>query len=245
MLLAMILTAVELHAASAPLDLPGAYNAAKERWEKAPADAEAAWQVGRACYLWADASSDNSLRVTIAKIGADACRRAIALQPKLAPCYYYLGLNLAQMADAGCPGPLRLVKEMEENWQLAATLDPTFDHAGAHRVLGELYRDAPGVPASIGSKIKSRKHLSKAIELCPDYPANHLYLVESYLKWGDTKTAVSLLDAVEQVLKDARGKYAGDQWEPIWKDWETRWAKIKLKAGNGGRNGKGNGRRSG
>jgi len=46
---------------------------------------------------------------------------------------------------------------------------------------------APGWPASIGSRSKARQHLERSVELAPDYPENHLCLLEAYLKWDDRK----------------------------------------------------------
>src|ERR1700735_3518640 len=44
-----------------------AYEATKARFEAEPTNAEAAWQLGRTCYDWADYASSSSQRAEIAE----------------------------------------------------------------------------------------------------------------------------------------------------------------------------------
>ena len=94
-------------------------------------------------------------------------------------------MNLGQLARTETLGALKLVREMEREFKTAAELDGHFDYAGPERSLGLLYRDAPGWPVSIGSRRKAREWLEQAEKLAPEYPENHLNLVESYLQWHD------------------------------------------------------------
>jgi len=206
------------------------YFQARARLAHATNSPEAAWQFARACFDWAEFATGNAPRAQIAIEGIAACRHAIALNPNLAAPYYYLGLNLGQLARTKKLGALKLVEEMETNFKAAIALDPAFDYAGAHRSLGLLYLNAPGWPASIGSRAKARQHLQKAVELCPEYPDNRLSLLEAYLEWSEKKAAVAGLQAMEETLEAARKKFTGEAWASSWRDWEARWQKIKLKA---------------
>src|SRR6266568_4837895 len=118
------------------------YFAARARLAHATNRAEAAWQFARACFDWAEFAAGNAPRAQIAIEGIAACRHAIALNPQLAAPYYYLALNLGQLARTKKLGALKLVEEMETNFKAAIALDPAFDYAGAHRSLGLLYLDA-------------------------------------------------------------------------------------------------------
>lgn len=206
------------------------YKEARERWRKEGTNAEAAWQLGRAAFDYADLATNDARRAEIAEEGIAACRESIRLQPALAPPHYYLALNLGQSARTKLLGALKLVEEMEEQFKKAIELDPKFDYAGAHRSLGELYSDAPGWPASIGSRNKARQHLEKAVQLFPEYPGNRICLLESLVKWGDKKAVQSQLASTEEFLKEARTKFTGDRWVTDWQDWDQRWEKIKAKA---------------
>jgi len=205
------------------------YQTEKRRWEQSNTNAEAGWEFARACFDWADLAATDGQRARIAQEGIVAARHAVELEPGSAPARYYLGLNLGQLAQTKLLGALKLLDEMESAWKQSLALDPQFDYAGAHRSLGLLYRDAPGWPASLGDRTKARQHLRKAVALSPDYPDNQLFLLESYLKWGEKKAAADEIPAIEEILKSARTKLSGDAWVLSWRDWDQRWEKIKAK----------------
>jgi len=115
------------------------------------------------------------------------------------------------------------VSQMETALKQTIKLDPAIDFAGPHRSLGLLYRDAPGWPASIGSRGKARQHLEKAVDLRGDFPENLLTLLESYAKWGDKRALESNVKKADELLVVARQKYGGDTWAVQWQDWEHRW----------------------
>lgn len=187
---------------------------------------QSAWQFSQACFEWAEYARDNTQRAELATEGIAAARAAIREDSRLGPAVYYLALNLGQLARTKTVGALRLVSEMETLLKKCVELEPTVDFAGAHRSLGLLYRDAPGWPLSIGSKSKARQHLLKAVELRPDFPENHLCLLESYLEWGDKRAVKSRLKEVQDVLNAARKKYGGETWEASWQDWDRRWEAL-------------------
>ena len=203
------------------------YEEAKARWRRETNGVEAAWQFGRAAFDLAELAPNDSRRAALANEGVDACRRAIALDPKSAGAHYYLGLNYGQLAQTKLLGALKLVEQMEEAWKTTIALDPNFDYAGGHRTLGVLYRDAPGWPTSIGSRAKARQHLQKALELRPDYPGNRLSLYEAYVKWGEQHLVQDQARATEDFLKTARARFPGEAWALDWQDWDKRWQTIK------------------
>ncbi len=204
------------------------YLESRHRWREQTNNAEAAWRFARACFDRADFATNDLQRAAIAEEGIAASRQTIKLQPNSAAGHYYLGLNLGQLAQTKLLGAIKLIEQMEAAWKRTIELDEKFDYAGPRRSLGLLYLDAPGW--SIGSKTKARQHLRKAVELFPDYPDNRLCLLEAELKWGETKTVKAQIDAVEQVLKAARTRLTGEEWEREWQDWNERWQKIKTKA---------------
>jgi tetratricopeptide (TPR) repeat protein len=179
----------------------------------------------------ADLSSNDTQRATFAEEGISASERALQLDPQSAPALYYLALNHGQLAQTKTLGALKLVKLMEREFLKSISILPAYDHAGAHRSLGMLYRDTPGWPASIGSKSKAREHLELAVKLAPDFPDNHLTLIESYLKWDDHELVPSAISAYRKVLPRARETFSGPEWYLSWRDWDNRWKEILGKAG--------------
>ncbi len=145
-------------------------------------------------------------------------------------------MNLGQLARTKTLGALRLVDEMETEFQTARDLDEKFDYAGPDRNLGLLYAEAPGWPTSIGNRSKARHHLQRAVLLEPDYPENRLNLLEAYLKWGEKIGAQREFTATSELLPKAKKEFAGAQWEVSWLDWATRWKKLQMKFAEFGKN---------
>lgn len=206
-----------------------AFRVAQATLRAEPKNAEAALRFGQAAFDWAEFAEDNKLREEIALEGIDACRRVIASQPKAAAGHYYLAMNLGQLARTKTLGALRLVSEMETEFSLARGLDEKLDFAGPDRNLGMLYAEAPGWPTSIGNRSKARHHLQRAILLQPNYPENHLNLLEAYLKWGDKTGAEQEFKALTELWPIAKKEFTGEQWESSWADWTKHWEKIQTE----------------
>jgi tetratricopeptide (TPR) repeat protein len=200
-----------------------AFEAARARFQADTNNAEAQWQFGRAAFDWAEYASNNAQRIEVAQQGIAACRLLIVHDPKSAPAHYYVAMNLGRVADAkrGLDG-LKLVGQMESEFTLVLGLDPALDYAGAERNLGMLYRDAPGWPISIGSKMKAREKLEAALKRAPGSPENHLNLIEAQLTWGEKSAALKGLKVLDELWPEAQKKLSGDEWEASWLDWEKR-----------------------
>ena len=188
-----------------------------------------AWQFGRACFDLAELATNNATKAEVAEQGIAACRRSVALESNSAPAHYYLGMTIGQLADTKRNmAALKMVKEMEREFMAARELDAPFDFAGANRNLGLLYLDAPTI-ISIGSRSKARSHLQRAVELAPEFPENHLNLIETLLKWSDYEAARRALKALEKIWPEAEKQFPGDAWAVNWLDWEKRLNAAKKK----------------
>ena len=207
-----------------------AYVGSGAQHARQPTNGVAAWKFAQACFRLADFSTNGAQRAALAEEGIAASRKAIQLAPDSAAAYFYLGVNLGQLARTKLFTALGLLDDMEAAWTRSLELDPTFEHAAAHRSLGLLYLDAPGWPLSLGSRTKAQRHLQKAAELVPDYPENRICLLEARLRWGEAKAIQSQFAAMETTLKAARAKFTGEDWESDWEDWNARWKSLKAKA---------------
>jgi hypothetical protein len=207
------------------------FHSTQTRFQSDENNSTNAWQFARACFDFADFATNDTGRAALAKQGIAACRRIIAREPKIAAAHYYLAMNLGQLARTELLGALKLVKEMELEFRTAASLDARFDHAGPERNLGLLHREAPGWPASVGSKRKARTFLEQAVKLAPDYPENHLNLIESYLKWKEPDHAKLELNALDSLWSKAQTNFTGEKWEQSWADWSSRRDDARKKIG--------------
>jgi hypothetical protein len=181
-----------------------------------------AWQFARAAFDFAEFATSDAQRAALANQGIAACRQLIAREPKSAAAHYYLAMNLGQLARTKFLGALKLVNEMEREFQKAGELEAAFDYAGPERNLGLLYRDAPGWPASIGNKRTACYYSERAVRLAPDYPANRLNLLESYLIWNERSEAGRELQALDAIWPVAQTNLTGEIWAPDWDDWSAR-----------------------
>lgn len=206
------------------------FRAAQKKSRGEPRNNEAAWRFASAAFDFAEVAKNDAKREEIANEGIYVCRQVIERERTNAAAHYYLAMNLGQVAQTKLVGALKLVNEMEREWGLAGSFDQKFDYAGADRNLGVLYLEAPGWPVSIGSRSKAKQHLQRAVELAPNYPENHLTLMDAYLKWSDRKKLEREMKTFEELLPKAKKEFAGAEWESYWADWDARWKKIKAKA---------------
>lgn len=205
------------------------YRAALLKFRSEPTNVEAVWQFGRASFDRAEFSADSTERAALAQPAIDACEHALVQNDKSAALHYYLAMNLGQLARTKGIGALRLVRQMEKEFQRAADLNSQLDYAGPDRNLGELYLSAPGWPTSIGSNSKARQHLMRAVQIAPDYPENHLDLLECYINTGDDEAAQAEAQKIFNMLPKAREQFTGEEWASNWADWENRWHQFEAK----------------
>jgi hypothetical protein len=198
------------------------FHRAQIQFESNTNGSAAASQFARACYNFADFATNKTERAAIADQGIAACRQLIARDTNSIAAHYYLGMNLGQLARTKNLGALKIIREMESEFKMAGALDPLFDYAGPERNLGLLYREAPGWPASIGSKRKARDWLERALQLAPDYPENHLNLIETFLQWHENGGAKNELKTLDALWPVAQKKLIGGKWEQSWEDWSAR-----------------------
>jgi tetratricopeptide (TPR) repeat protein len=199
-----------------------AYHAAKTAFQGTGSDAAAVVAFGRACFDLAESGVSHSRKAALAHEGIAACTQGLIVAPASGELHYYLAQNLAELAQTKRLGALRILRQMEDHWQTARTLNEDLDYAGPDRSLGLLYREAPLWPASVGSRSKARQHLERAVKIAPDYPENRIALAEALHAWHEREHAREVLKAIEAGWDEARQKFSGERWEADWRDWTRR-----------------------
>ena len=132
--------------------------------------------------------------------GQSYAETLIREEPNRVEGHYWLAMNLCGQADVG--GKLlgrRLLPRILEELQRAVALDEAYDQAGAHRVLGRIYYEAPGWPLSVGDMQKSLQHLQAAVRLAPATSTNHLYLAQTLLRLNETPPGAAGIGAGAQI----------------------------------------------
>jgi hypothetical protein len=192
---------------------------------------DSAWRLAKAAFDYAEFSLNDTERSTLATEGIAVARQAVRLDSRQANAHYYLAMNLGQLARTKFLAALKLVGEMEREFQAAAGLDPTIDGAGPYRSLALLYRDAPGWPTSVGSKNKARQYFQKMLATAPGFPENQLCWLESLCQWKERAQFKAAFPKTVLVMQSAPAHYPGDAWAAAWYDWQQRWTLLRKRAG--------------
>jgi tetratricopeptide (TPR) repeat protein len=205
------------------------YDAAKSNYLHT-ASAENGWKFARSCFDWAEFAKEDDDREKIGLEGVRVCEKILKNDPKSVQAHYYLGMNLGQIARTKTVGALKIVRDMEKEFQAVLALDAAFDYHGADRNLGLLYLEAPGWPTSIGNKKKARTHLEAAVVGSPQFPENHLNLLDAYLRWEEGDQAARAWTAAKKVFSNPAENFKTDFWVASWEDWNRRWKKLSAQA---------------
>lgn len=160
-------------------------------------------RLSRTCFVLGDMAPREE-RAPYYDKGLAYAERLVEADPCQAAGHYWKALNLCGQADVGrrMTG-FKLLPKIVAALKECLTLDETYDQAGAHRVLGRIYFEAPPWPISVGDKKKSLHHLSAAARLAPDNSTNHLYLAETLLDLKDKAQARQELEKVLQAKSHA------------------------------------------
>lgn len=92
-------------------------------------------------------------------------------------------------------------------------LDPTFEEAGGHRILGRLHTEAPHIPFITGwiDRDEAIRHLRTAVELAPQNLLNRLYLAEALLEHADDRRREALDLLREVAAHEPETEYAVEE----------------------------------
>jgi tetratricopeptide (TPR) repeat protein len=159
-------------------------------------------RLARTCFVLGDMAPDAS-RTGYYEKGLTYAENLLAQQPDGVAGHYWKALNLSGLADVNRLRGFKLLAQIMDELKRSLALDETYDQAGAHRVLGRIYFEAPGWPLSVGDREKSLEQLTAAVRLAPDNSTNHLYLAETLLAMGKKAQASKELEKVLQARRYA------------------------------------------
>lgn len=159
-------------------------------------------RLARTCFVLG-ALAPGASRTGYYEKGLTYAENLLAQQPDGVAGHYWKALNLSGLADVNRLRGFKLLPQIMDELERSLVLDETYDQAGAHRVLGRIYFEAPGWPVSVGNREKSLEQLTAAVRLAPDNSTNHLYLAETLLAMGKKAQASEELEKVLQARRYA------------------------------------------
>ncbi len=166
-----------------------------ELLEEAADDYEAAWRMGRALFfLGQEAGDPGESRARHAR-GASVCERATSREPSRVEGHFWLGVNLALLAQNEKPlQAVRHALRARRSLKRAARLDAAYHAAGPLRVLARLQHKLPRLLG--GGAKRARANFERAVGLAPANTVTRLYFAEMLLEMGETESARIELEAL-------------------------------------------------
>jgi tetratricopeptide (TPR) repeat protein len=155
---------------------------------------ELAWRLGRAFFFLGQEEQEAAARELHSR-GVDAGKRAVRAAPERVEGHFWLGVNLALLAQV--MQPLKAIAhalQAKRALNRAVTIDPTYHAAGPLRALARLQHKAPRWLG--GDTVRARENYERAIDLAANNPVTRIYFAELLFEIGETESAGAQLEAV-------------------------------------------------
>ncbi len=161
----------------------------------AASDYEATWRLCRVLFfLGQEAPGESEARRLHAR-GVIEGERAIKAAPQRVEGYFWLGVNLALLANLeNAFRAARHALRAKRVLSRAALINPAYHGAGAWRVLARLLHKLPRLLG--GNTNRALAFFERAIELAPSNTVTRLYFAETLLEMGDATRARAQLEAL-------------------------------------------------
>jgi tetratricopeptide (TPR) repeat protein len=186
-----------------------------------PEDYEAWWRISKFIYYDArHAAGSNKMKLL--DEGADAAKKAIALNPNRVEGHFWLGANYDLISEArGYLRGLLFVDAIRKEMEIVKRLDPDYEQAGGLRALGRLDYRAPFFLG--GDKRLSIQLFKECLDRFPENSTGMLFLSDSYVALGLRDEARQQLEQVLNLCPDP--EYASELAENQ-EEARTRLAKL-------------------
>ena len=171
---------------------------------------EVAWRLGRALFfLGQEAQSKEEARRSHAR-AVSFCQRAARLHARRVEGHFWLGVNLALLAQIENPlNALRHALSASCSLKRAVQLDPAYHAAGPLRVLARLQHKLP--PLLGGGTSRARANFERAINLAPANTVTRLYFAEMLLEIGDKGHARAQIEALLNAPLDSEWAFESER----------------------------------
>jgi len=158
-------------------------------------DYEVAWREGRALFFLGQEAEREGERRSLHQRGAGSCQRASQDQPFRVEAHFWLGVNLALLAQTERPfRALRHALVARRALRLAARINPAYHAAAPLRVLARLEHKLPKIFG--GNRTRARANFEDAIALAPANTVTRIYFAEMLIDEGKPDEAKEQLEEI-------------------------------------------------
>lgn len=166
-----------------------------------PRDYEAWWRLARFQNFLGRRTQDDRTAASIYGAGAEAARRAVALEPNRVEGHFWLGANYGLMAEAaGWIKGLRFLDTVRSEMETVIRLDPGYEANAGERTLARIFYRAPFFKG--GDKQRSIELLQDCLKRYPHDSFAMLYLADDYVAVGRRVEARALLEQILGLCPD-------------------------------------------
>jgi tetratricopeptide (TPR) repeat protein len=158
----------------------------------------AQWRISRALFFLGQQAESRTARLQLHVAGVSAGERAASLNPERVEGRFWLGVNLALLAEAhGGLGALSTLFRARRELARAVEICEGYHDAGPLRVLARLYSKTPWFVG--GSLRHARSLFERALLIAPANSVTLVYAAELALDMGDYDRARALLERVVEL----------------------------------------------
>ena len=157
---------------------------------------DGAWRLGRALFFLGQEAQIKEETQSYHARAVLCSRRATRLERQRVEGHFWLGVNLALLAEAGSPlNALRHALSARRSLTRAVQLDPAYHDAGPLRVLARLQHRLPRLLG--GGSAQARANFERAIQLAPTNTVTRLYFAQLL---SETGNKARMRDELETIL---------------------------------------------
>ena len=154
---------------------------------------EIAWRLGRAFFFLGQEEPETKRELHAQ--GVDAGKRAVRVRPEKVEGHFWLGVNLALLAQIESPfKAIAHALQAKRALKQAVVIDPAYHAAGPLRALARLQHKLPRLLG--GGPAQARENYERAIKLAPNNTVTRIYFAELFFEIGETNRARAELEAV-------------------------------------------------
>jgi len=162
---------------------------------KGPSNYEAWWRLSRLRYYLGDREPDTAKKTKMFQAGADAGKKAVALDDKRVEGHFWYAANEGEYADLkGALQSLGLVKTIRKEFEAALAIEPSFENGAIYSALGQIDWNLPRLLG--GNERRGIERLEEGLKIGPANAELKVTLAEIYQKKGRRDEARKLLDSV-------------------------------------------------
>ncbi len=166
-------------------------------------DYETLWRAsGAAASVYGANPGMSDVRAELAREARTYAERAVELKPGGVEGRFARAVAFGIVAESTSLDvlPSRIAEEGEA----VIALDPTYEHAGGHRLLGLFFLRAPDLVG--GDLDAGLRHLREAARIAPDFAENRLALAEALLADGKRAEALKEIARARELGLDERAE---------------------------------------